>query len=265
MSLSAHHMLLNKSGRTVLNVPHLDLVPGQVHAVLGPNGAGKSSLLAALSGLERSVAAQVSLNGRVLAKWDTLALARHRALMAQEHQVPFDFEVDDIVRMGRYPHSACPHPHEQGMVAHCLRLSGAADLMGRRYEQLSGGEKARAQLARALAQIQAPPGDDAQRWLLLDEPTAALDLAHQHAVMRLLRGVAAEGVGVVVVLHDINLAGAYADQVLVMNEGRIDCCGRGDQVLQPQLVQRIWGVVCERLTQTEASGSGKGRGWLAFS
>lgn len=146
------------------------------------------------------------------------------------------------------------------MLDWCLDQAGALHLASRRYEQLSGGEKARVQLARVLAQVRAHPDDERPRWLLLDEPTAALDLAHQHSVMRLLRQLAAEGLGVVVVLHDINLAGAYADQVLVMNDGRIETSGDCEEVLQPQLVQRIWGVVCQRLTVPDAH-----RSWLAFS
>ena len=94
---------------------------------------------------------------------------------------------------------------------------------------------------------------------MLDEPTAALDLAHQHAVMRLLRQLAAQGVGVLVVLHDLNLAATYADQVMVMNQGRIDTAGASAQVLQPALVQRIWGVGCERMADA------RGRTCLAFS
>ncbi|HEX5372535.1 MAG TPA: heme ABC transporter ATP-binding protein [Aquabacterium sp.] len=265
MSLSARHLMLSKSGRTLLEVPQLDLLPGQLHALLGPNGAGKSTLLSALSGMERSTALQVMLQGRPLSQWDTLDLARQRALMTQDHQVPFDFEVDDIVRMGRYPHSEHPHPQEHTLIDHCLALAGARALKGRRYEQLSGGEKARVQLARVLAQVHARPSDTSPRWLLLDEPTAALDLAHQHAVMRLLRQLTAQGMGVLVVLHDINLASAYADQVLVMNDGRIDASGRSMHVLQPPLVQRIWGVMCERLTRQNCLPSNDERGWLAFS
>ena len=266
MSLNAEHLQIRKQGRMLLDVPHLSLPAGQVHALLGPNGAGKSTLLSALAGIERSAASCVRLHGRALDGWDTLDLARHRALMTQDTDVPFDFEVDDIVRMGRYPHGGHPHPREHELVDHALGLAGAMPLRGRRHTQLSGGEKARVLLARALAQIQAPPGDTRPRWLLLDEPTAALDLAHQHAVMRLLRQVASEGTGVLVVLHDLNLAGAYADQVLVMANGRIDSSGHCQQVLQPQLVERIWGVVCERLsTPSTCTDTRPARNWLAFS
>ncbi len=272
MTLSANDLQVRHGERRVLDVPFLSLEPGQVHALLGPNGAGKSTLLHALAGLERSCARRVHLNGRPLSQWDTLALARQRALMSQELQVPFDFSARDIVRMGRFPHSDCPHPDEPELVERCLDTVGALHLIDRLHQGLSGGEKARVQLARVLAQVTPRPGDaldhsrehsldhTPSRWLLLDEPTAALDLAHQHSVMRLLRQLSAQGVGVVVVLHDLNLAQAYADQALVLRDGRLDTLGRCDDVLQPKLIQRIWGVLCEKLPRP-----GQGGSWLALS
>lgn len=260
MSLDAHDLQVRHGDRRVLDFPFLSLQPGQVHALLGPNGAGKSTLLHALAGLERSCSRHVHLNGRLLTDWDTLALARQRALMSQELQVPFDFGVRDIVRMGRFPHSACPHPQENELVERCLGTVGAAHLSDRLHQGLSGGEKARVQLARVLAQVTPLPGDARPRWLFLDEPTAALDLAHQHSVMRLLRQLASEGLGVVVVLHDLNLAQAYADQALVLRDGRLESLGRCEEVLQPKLIQRIWGVLCEQLPRPGHRG-----GWLALS
>ena len=260
MSLSAHDLLVRHSDRRVLDVPFVQLQAGQVHAVLGPNGAGKSTFMHALCGLEGGSARRVHLNGRLLSEWDTVELARHRALLSQELQVPFDFSVRDIVRMGRHPHAHCPHPLEGELVEQCLDTVGALHLIDRLHAGLSGGEKARVQLARVLAQVTPHPDDDTPRWLMLDEPTAALDLAHQHSVMRLMRQLAAQGHGVLVVLHDLNLAEAYADQALVLRDGRLDTMGRCDEVLQPTLIQRIWGVLCERLPRPGQPGS-----WLSLS
>lgn len=260
MTLSAHHLQVSHGHRHVLDIPALSLAPGQVHAILGPNGAGKSTLLHALSGLDRRCAQRVQLHGRRLSEWDTLDLARQRALMSQELQVPFDFSARDIVRMGRFPHSERPHPEEHALVERCLSTVGALHLIDRLHPSLSGGEKARVQLARVLAQVTPHPTDTSARWLMLDEPTAALDLAHQHSVMRLLRALSAQGLGIVVVLHDLNLAQAYADQALVLRDGRLDTLGRCEEVLQPGLVQRIWGVLCERLPRPGQAGS-----WLALS
>ncbi|MBA4110236.1 MAG: heme ABC transporter ATP-binding protein [Leptothrix sp. (in: Bacteria)] len=261
MSLTAEDLRLVKSQRTLLDIPRLSLAAGRLHALLGPNGAGKSTLLGALAGLEHSVLRQVRLLGQPLSHWDTLDLARARALLPQDNPVPFDFNVRDIVHMGRYPHRDQPHPREAQLVDDALQMAGALHLVHQRYELLSGGEKARVHLARVLAQVWAHPDHPMERWLLLDEPTAALDLAHQHTVMRLLRELTRQGVGVIAVLHDINLAGAYADQVLVMSQGRIDTMGDCEQVLQPSLVERVWGVVCESLPRRDQAG----RGWLAFS
>lgn len=261
MSLTAEDLRLVKNQRTLLDIPRLSLAAGRLHALLGPNGAGKSTLLGALAGLEHSVLRQVRLLGQPLSHWDTLDLARARALLPQDNPVPFDFNVRDIVHMGRYPHRGQPHPREAQLVDDALQMAGALHLVHQRYELLSGGEKARVHLARVLAQVWAHPDHPMERWLLLDEPTAALDLAHQHTVMRLLRELTRQGVGVIAVLHDINLAGAYADQVLVMSQGRIDTMGDCEQVLQPSLVERVWGVVCESLPRRDRAG----RGWLAFS
>lgn len=260
MSLSAHDLLVRHGERRVLDVPFVQLQAGQVHAVLGPNGAGKSTFMHALCGLEGGSARRVHLHGRLLSDWDTVALARHRALLSQELQVPFDFSVRDIVRMGRHPHAGCPHPLEGELVEQCLDTVGALHLIDRLHAGLSGGEKARVQLARVLAQVTPHPDDATPRWLMLDEPTAALDLAHQHSVMRLMQQLAAQGHGVIAVLHDLNLAETYADQALVMRDGRLDTMGRCEEVLQPSLIRRIWGVVCERLPRPASQGS-----WLALS
>ena len=263
MTLTLQPLQLNRSGRCILDVPALTLAAGNVHALLGPNGAGKSTLLSVLAGLEAGAQAHVSLDARLLANWDSRELARRRALLTQAHHVPFDFVVSDIVGMGRYPHAVCPHPQEAGLVAQSLALVEASHLQDRRYETLSGGEKARVQVARVLAQITPLPGDEQARWLLLDEPTAALDLAHQHSLMRLLTRLAREqGLGVLVVLHDLNLADAYADQVLVLLAGRVHAAGRTDQVLQPEVIQRVWGLPCKRLQALP--GSALQRGALVF-
>ncbi len=260
MSLTAHQLLVRHGHHCLLDVPHLALQAGQVHAVLGPNGAGKSTLLHALCGLSAHSAKRVHLHQRPLCDWPALALARQRALLSQALQVPFDFSVRDIVGMGRHPHAECPHPQEATLIDQALHTTGALHLIDRLYAGLSGGEKARVQLARVLAQITPLPSSQTPCWLLLDEPTAALDLAHQHAVMGLLRDLAWQGHGVVVVVHDLHLAQTYADQAIVMREGRIDAQGPSAQVLQPGLIQRIWGVRCELLPRP-----GHEAGWLVMS
>lgn len=262
MELHAKHLRVEHGGRTVLDVPGLRLQAGRVHALLGPNGAGKSTLLNAMAGLNPALSHAVTLGDRPLSNWPPQELARQRALFSQEHTVPFDFSVHDIVEMGRFPHVGCPHPREAHLMSESLARTEAAHLAGRLLATLSGGEKARVHLARVLAQITALPDDQRPRWLFLDEPTAALDLAHQQGVMRLLSTLASQGCGVVVVLHDMNLANSHADQIVVLARGRIVRVGTSSEVLQPPLIREVWGVACERV-QLPFPPLGQ-REWLTF-
>lgn len=231
-------------GRPLFATVHTQFVPGRVTAILGPNGAGKSTLLSMLSGQRTPRSGRVRLAGKPLPGWSALALARQRAVLPQETAVAFDFTVQEVVEMGRFPHRQHPSRHEARIVREALASTGVAHLAGRSVSTLSGGERARAHLARALAQIWEPLPGGAARWLLLDEPTAALDLAHQHQTMALVRRWAVEqSVGVVAVLHDLNLALRYAHGVVLLGQGRCEA-GPTAQTLTPAAIARVWGVAC---------------------
>lgn len=228
---------------TLLQGVQLRLAPGEVGAILGPNGAGKSTLLSVLSGLRAPDTGRVTLNGQVVTPATVHQLARHRAVLPQETAVAFDFRVQDVVELGRYPHHLQPSSNEAAIVRAAMRATGVADMAGRSVSSLSGGERARAQLARVMAQIWEPLADGAPRWLLLDEPTAALDLRHQHDTLGTVQRWAREqGVGVLAVLHDPNLALRYADRVWVLDGGVLQASGPPARVLRPALVQRVWQV-----------------------
>lgn len=221
------------------------LQAGRFTAILGPNGAGKSTLMSMLVGERAPQAGEVWQDGRPLRRHAPGALALRRAVMPQDCAVAFDFSAREVVELGRYPHRAQPSRAEAGIVMQAMELTGVAHLAHRSINTLSGGERARTHLARALAQIWEAPDDASARWLLLDEPTAALDLAHQHQSMGLLRRWAVEqGVGVVAVVHDLNLALRYADDVLVLGAGAV-AWGPALQTLRPELVQRVWGMRCD--------------------
>jgi iron complex transport system ATP-binding protein len=226
--------------------------PGAVHAVLGPNGAGKSTLLAALTGVRRLSQGEALWHGVPLTQCKSDALARLRAVVQQDTVVGFNFSAREVVELGRYPHRLQPSQQEPHIVDRALAALQVAHLAHRGYSGLSGGERARVQLARALAQIWEPVGGT-PRWLLLDEPTAALDLAHQHGALRLVRQWSREqGVGVLVVLHDLNLALRYADTALVIAQAQFHAQGPCHEVLSQDLVARVWGVRCMRVS--DASG-----------
>lgn len=240
--------------KTLLADASVHLAPGRVTAILGPNGAGKSTLLSVLAGQRVPTRGSVTLDGRPLADHGMRALALRRALMPQESAVAFDFTAQEIVALGRYPHRRAPGRDEDEIVDDAMVQTDVLALAPRILNTLSGGEKARAHMARALAQLWHPRPDGATRWLLLDEPTAALDLAHQHSAMRLLRAWAGRGVGVVAVLHDLNLARRYADEVVVLGgaSGQL-VQGRAAEVLEPALIESVWGTPCQPVTSADGT------------
>lgn len=254
MALSCAGVEVRIEGKALLAGASVELAAGKVTAILGPNGAGKSTLLSVLAGQRAPTQGRVTLDGRPLQAHGMPALALRRALMPQESAVAFDFTAQEIVALGRYPHRRAPGRDEDAIVEEAMALTDVSALAGRVLNTLSGGEKARAHMARALAQLWHPRPDGASRWLLLDEPTAALDLAHQHSAMRLLRAWAGRGVGVVAVLHDLNLARRYADEVVVLG-GDAGGLIRGPaaEVLQPALIEQVWRTPCQSVTSADGT------------
>lgn len=241
--LVAHRIGVRAGDSTLLQGVDLLMKSGEVGAILGPNGAGKSTLLSVLAGLRAPDTGAVSLNGQPLTVDGLHRVARHRAVLPQDTAVAFDFTVQEVVELGRYPHRLQPSRQEAEIVQAAMHATGVNALAHRPVGSLSGGERARAQLARVMAQIWEAPPDDAARWLLLDEPTAALDLRHQHTTLTTVRQWAREqGVGVLAVLHDLNLALRYADRVWVLDHGQLQASGAPADVLRPTLVQRVWQV-----------------------
>ncbi|MGW4325210.1 heme ABC transporter ATP-binding protein [Nocardia sp. NPDC004573] len=219
--------------RRVLDGVDFEAVAGQVVALVGPNGAGKSTLLAVLAGELAPSAGTVELDGQPLAHWTTLDMARRRAVLPQTHTVGFPFTAREVVAMGRAPWVRTERrEHDEQQIAAAMAVTDVAHLATRSFPTLSGGERARVALARVLAQDTAT--------LLLDEPTAALDLGHQEAVLRLAAERAAVGAAVVVVLHDLGVAAAYADRVAVLDAGCIAADGPPREVLTTELLTKVY-------------------------
>ena len=208
----------------------LALEPGKVTAICGPNGAGKSSLLQLLAGLMAADSGTVTLDGRALASLRPRERARSIGYLPQDHEVAWDVPVHSLVGLGRMPHGdrAC-EPVERALEA--LDIAHLAD---RRAQSLSGGETARVLLARVLA------GEP--RWILADEPLAALDLGHQLSLMSHLARQARAGRGVVLVLHDLAMAMNAADRVVVLDRGRLVADGVPGESLAPDIIEKVWGV-----------------------
>lgn len=224
--LRAH--LLTVPGR--LNTVSVDLMPGQVTAIVGPNGAGKSTLLAALAGL---IPGNVTLNGQPL----SAMAARERAMaigyLPQHGDVAWNLSVESLVRLGRLPHRTS-RDIDNRAVAGALGTMALDDLAQRPVGTLSGGERARALLARALA--------GQPEWVLADEPLASLDLGHARSLMMHFRALAHGGKGVVLVLHDLAQAINHADQVIVLDRGRMAGSGAPDAALDSAVIEQVWGL-----------------------
>ncbi len=251
--LQARNASVHASGQALLQTCSAQFQAGQLSVILGPNGAGKSTLMSLLTGQRGPCKGQLLLDEQALHSYPVAELARLRACVAQETQVAFEFTVREVVELGRYPHRHQPSLRESVIVLEAMQAAAVDHLQERVLNSLSGGEKARVHLARALAQVWEPvpalgaPADDlsapACRWLLLDEPTAALDLQHQHRVLQLLaRWAHYGGVGVVAVLHDLNLALRYADHCVVLQNGEVAAAGPTRAVLTPGCIAQVWGV-----------------------
>ncbi|MFD7493495.1 heme ABC transporter ATP-binding protein [Streptomyces sp. NPDC059832] len=219
--------------RTVLDSIDLTAHAGEVLALVGPNGAGKSTLLAALAADLPAAGGEIRIDGRPVGDWSAAELALRRAVLPQSAALSFPFPVEDVVRMGRAPWAGTERADEDDpAVAASMAATEVTEFAARPFSALSGGERARVALARVLAQ-RAP-------LLLLDEPTAALDLRHQELVLRICRERAAAGDAVVVVLHDLGLAAAYADRAAVLHDGRIAVAGPPAGVFTGELLGEVY-------------------------
>lgn len=229
--------------RRVLCGASLSVGRGELVALLGANGSGKTTLLRLLAGTLRSTAGSVTLFGRAAERWSRVEVARRVAVLPQSLELPPGFRVAEVVAMGRAPHASRlfgSTAHDEAAVERALVDAEALDLAARPVDELSGGERQRVLVALALAQQ--------PELLLLDEPTVHLDLAHQVALLRTLRRLsAARGVGVLAVLHDLNLAARFADRVAVLDGGGVLADGPPAEVLRPDLVRRVFGVPVDAL------------------
>lgn len=227
-------------GRIAVDDVSVLLDAGEVLALIGQNGAGKSSLLNLLSGELAAHAGQVRLHDKPVTDWPGEDRARLLAVLPQQHSLNFAFRVAEVVALGRYPH-ATGKRRDDAIVAEAMALCELTDLAQRNIHEISGGERQRVHLARVLAQIwDAQP--EGHCFLLMDEPAASLDLHHQQLLFQAVRGFARRGVGVLLVVHDLNLAARYADRVLLLDHGRAVCSGRPAEVLTAANIQQYFGL-----------------------
>jgi len=222
--------------RQVLHDVSLEIAPGQRFGLLGPTGSGKSTLLRLLSRVLRPASGRIRLGDRDLAAYSARDLARRIAVVPQETALDFPFSVLEVVLMGRAPHlGGFGFEGDRDLAAASLAMArtGVSELAERFFHELSGGEKQRVVIARALAQE--------PELLLLDEPTTFLDIRHVVEIFELVCGLSAErGITLVVVLHDLNLAALYLDRLAFLKSGRVVASGDAEQVLDYRTIRAVY-------------------------
>jgi iron complex transport system ATP-binding protein len=225
--------------KTLVDGVSLRFDPATIVVLVGPNGAGKSTLLRVLAGELKPQFGQVRLHGRELARYAPSLLAQHRAVLSQRVDIAFPFTVAEVVRMAA---TGPRDPKLDALVEAALAEVDLAGLAGRVITTLSGGEQQRAHFARVLVQHACGREHQLGELLLLDEPTAGLDLRHQLAMLDTIRRRAKEGALVIAILHDLNLAALLADRVVVLNNGRVDCDGNPTQTITDAMLARVFGI-----------------------
>lgn len=222
--------------KTVLHDISVGFEAGEFVAIAGPNGAGKSTLLSAMSGLRSGYTGKCLYRGKEVGSWDRRAFAREISVVPQTVRIDFPFTAEQVVLMGRAPfaNSLFESDEDKYQVRRVMQLTGTAELKDRDFRTLSGGEKQQIVLASALAQMPSA--------LLLDEPAAFLDVEHQIALYRLLRELSNSGVLVLAITHDLNLAGAYAERIVLLQRGELVADGPPDNVFSVETLKQVFHV-----------------------
>ena len=242
MKLEAAGVSFRVGDKAIVTNATVSVKCGKVTALVGPNGAGKSTIVRLLGGGLRSTAGRVTLAGKPLQSFSSLEQARFRSVMGQAAPMAFDFRVREVIAMGWMEPLESSYRLRQDIVAQMAASSGVEHLLERRFRGLSGGEQQMVHFARALIQVWRPKGRKDPRFLLLDEPTSSLDIAHGHAIMVLARNAAERGTGVLIVLHDLNLAAQVADRVSIMKNGRVVADGSPQEVMTENRLSETYGT-----------------------
>lgn len=228
------------AGKPIVTGVDFEARPGEVAAIVGPNGSGKTTFLKALSG-ELAYTGSIALNGRDMSAMKPVEAATQRAVLPQATTLSFPFTVREVVKLGLIGGRSGVLPGEDARLPE--RALARVDLegfAGRFYQELSGGEQQRVQLARVLCQVWAPVLDGKPRYLFLDEPVSSLDIKHQLIIMNIARDFARRGGGVIAILHDLNLTAMYADHIHVMHRGRLTAAGAPQDVLSDELIEKVF-------------------------
>jgi iron complex transport system ATP-binding protein len=250
--LAANNITFRVGNKPLISDISASFAPGKLHLIIGPNGAGKSTLIKVLARLLRPQDGSVEYEGVNVSDVREAELAKHRAVLSQAIEVAFPLTVREVVMMGRYPHfGGRPGPADQKIVDEVMSHFDVTEFSARDYQTLSGGERQRVNFARVLAQLWREGGGTRSengssrpcRYLFLDEPLTFLDIRHQIDFMKKVRAFSnAPDVVTVGVVHDLNLAARFADQIVLLNHGRFVAGGSPAEVLSADLIRDAFGV-----------------------
>jgi len=242
-SLLFHDVVINRGSRCVVPTLNLRLEPGQLLGVLGPNGAGKTSLLTACVGELALAGGAIYLNNQRLEQHNAKQLARLRAVLPQSGHLTFDLPVHELVQMGAYPFVEVAQREVRRWAAQAIEIADVVPLINKRFTELSGGQQQRVQFARVMLQTLAIKAVNGHAFLLLDEPTANLDPKHQGLLIRAVRDLVNSGqVAAFVILHDLNMAARWCDQVLLLAENQAPMLGPPSSVMTEKTLKTVYDI-----------------------
>lgn len=250
MTIKSHGISLLINGEKIISHLDLEIIPGEITAILGPNGAGKSTALKILAGDIQPSYGDVKYNNINLSEISIVERARLRSVMSQSQTVAFDFTTLEIIEMGWIHENNESYSFSYAdALEEIINICDLHSLLFRRFNTLSGGEQKRVNFARILLQLWIPKTDNYSRYLLLDEPFTNLDIFHELKMLKIIKSYLSKNVGILIVLHDLNIARKLADNVTLMRDGRTIRQGPTDEVFQEDLLSKTFNT-CVKVNDT---------------
>ena len=243
MSINADSISIDLNGRSILNDVSIKIHQGEILSVIGPNGAGKSTLLKSLAGDIKPTSGAIHYDNKDISDVNIQERAFTRSVMSQLQAIAFDFSVKEIIEMGWVDRGESTYANEfENAVMDVVTKCGVKDLIRRNFNTLSGGEQRRIHFARTLLQLWRPSDSSDPKYLLLDEPTANLDLTYEVKLLNIVKEAANDGTGVMLVLHDLNLAAKFSNKIVLLDRGGVVKIGTPSEVLNSKILSKVYDI-----------------------